>query len=98
MKKEFEIRQIANGRLCISTFGLWRSWRVSLLLMFRYGFSRRGRFIPPVTDEAVYPRFHRCSLVIESGWDNWFGYDWFASNKETDEFLKQFYDKHCYRK
>lgn len=98
MNKGFEIRENANGRVCISTFGFWKSWKVSLLLMFRYGFYRWGPYVPPITDEAVHPRFHRGKLVIESGWDNWFGYDWFADNKETDDFLKKFYYKHCHGK
>lgn len=95
MSKGFEIRENASGRIVISTFSFWRSWKVSLLLMFRYGFYRWGAYVPPITDEAVHPRFHRGKLVIESGWDNWFGYDWFATNEETDIFLSNFYDRHC---
>jgi len=51
--------------------------------------------VPPITDEAVHLNYYRGKLKIESGWDNWYGYDWFSSNKETDEFLIRFYEKHC---
>jgi hypothetical protein len=66
--------------------------------MFRYGFFRWGVYIPPITDEAIYPSYYRGNRKIEAGWDNWFGYDWFASTPETDEFLLSFYEKHCKRK
>jgi hypothetical protein len=95
MNKKFEIGETVSGRVCISTFGYWMSWKVSLLLTFRYGFYRFGLYVPPITDEAVHPRFHRGALVIESGWDNWHGYDWFAGNEDTDKFLRLFYEKHC---
>jgi len=63
--------------------------------MIRYGFYRWGIYVPPITDEAVHLNYYRGKLKIESGWDNWYGYDWFSSNKETDEFLIRFYEKHC---
>ena len=95
MSTGFTISKTAHGHVRISTFSFWKSWKVSLLLMFRYGFYRWGLYVPPITDEAVHPRFHRGKLVIESGWDNWFGYDWFADNDATDNFLRIFYEKHC---
>ena len=63
--------------------------------MLRYGFYRSGGFVPAVTDEAVYPDFIRGKYKIQSGWDTWYGYDWFADNEATDKFLTQFYNKHC---
>ncbi len=57
-----------------------------------------GPCVPPITDESVHPRFHRGQLKIESDWDNWQGYDWFAGNEEADKFLKEFYYKHCHGK
>lgn len=98
MSKGFEVRDNASGRVTISTFSFWRSWKVSLLLMLRYGFYRWGPYVPPITDEAVHPRFHRGKLIIESGWDNWFGYDWSGTNRETDIFLLDFYERHCREK
>jgi len=95
MQKRFELSRTAEGRVCISTFSAKGAWKVSLLLMLRYGFYRWGVYIPPLTDEAVYPRFHRGKLKIESGWDHWQGYDWFATNEATDQFLERFYYKHC---
>jgi len=98
MNKGFEISENANGRVCISTFSFWKSWKVSLLLMFRYGFYRWGLYVPPITDEAIHPGFRRCKLIIESGWDHWSGYDWFSDNKEADDFLRKFYYRHCHGK
>lgn len=92
---EIKISHTYNGRVRISTFSYWQSIKISFLLMFRYGFLRRGVYIPPITDEAVYPSYYRGRLKIESGWDNWGGYDWFASNTETDTFLENFFAKHC---
>lgn len=95
MSKRFEVRNDTSGRVTISTFSNRRSWKVSLLLMLRYGFYRRGPYVPPLTGEAVHPRFHRGKLIIASGWDNWFGYDWSSTNGETDIFLLDFYERHC---
>lgn len=63
--------------------------------MFRYGFLRWGVWIPPITDDAVYPDFIRGKLRIYAGYDNWFGYDLLASNAPTDAFLQRFYERHC---
>ncbi|MFH2043868.1 MAG: hypothetical protein ABIK92_01835 [Pseudomonadota bacterium] len=98
MDKGFEFHTTHNGRLRISTFSFWRSWKVSLLLMLRYGFHRKGTYIPPVTDQAIHPSYYRGKMIILSGWDNWFGYDWLADNEETDSFLKVFIEKHCRNK
>lgn len=98
MDKEFEFHTTHEGRARITTFSFWRSWKLSLLLMFRYGFLRWGIYIPPFTDEAIHPSYYRGKLKILAGWDNWFGYDWFAANEETDIFLKNIYDKHCHSK
>ena len=95
MDKYFHIHKTANDRVVISTFSFLKSWKVSLLLMFRYGFYRWGPYVPPITDEAVHPSFLRGKLKIHTGWDNWEGYDWFAENEETDKFLIKFYEKHC---
>ena len=98
MSKKFELHTTHEGRIRITTFGFWRSWKVSLLLMFRYGFFRWGSYVPPVTDEAIHLSYIRGKLKILSGWDNWFGYDWFADNVQTDPFIEKFYYKHCHGK
>lgn len=95
MRKEFQISTTHDGRPRITTFSLCQSWRVSLLLMFRYGFYRWGMYVPPITDEAIHLSYFRGRLKIDSGWDNWFGYDWYSANSETDAFLLRFYEKHC---
>jgi hypothetical protein len=94
----FELHTTGEGRVRITTFGVWRSWKVSLLLVFRHGFYRRGVYMPritEITDEAIHPSYHRGKLKILAGWDNWCGYDWFANDEATDAFLRDFYDKHC---
>ena len=98
MDKEFEILKTHEGRVRITTFSMWKSWKISLLLMFRYGFYRWGIYIPPITDEAIHPNYIRGNLKISAGWDNWYGYDWFAANDITDQFLTDFYHKHCTKK
>ncbi len=98
MNKKFEMHTSPEGRIRITSFSFWRSWKVSLLLKLRYGFHRDGKYIAPVTDEAVYPSYVKDELSITSGWDNWFGYDWLAGGAQTDDFLEKFYDKHCHGK
>ena len=95
MSKDFEFLTTHEGRFRITTFGFWRSWKVSLLLMFRYGFSRKGTYIAPFTDDAIHPYYIKGELKIAAGYDNWFGYDWFSYNVQTDQFVKNFYEKHC---
>jgi hypothetical protein len=58
------------------------------------GFWRWGIYIPPITDEAIYPSYIRWGLKIMSGWDNWVGYDFLSANAKTDHFLEQFIGKH----
>ena len=94
MSPKAEISLAHNGRVRITTFDVWTSWKISLLLMLRYGFFRWGTYIPPITDEAVHPSYYRLKLKIHAGWDSWFGYDWLAENEATDVFLKVFYQKH----
>jgi hypothetical protein len=48
-----------------------------------------------MADDAVYPSFRRFGLRIDSGWDNWIGYDLVACNEASDDFLRQFHAKHC---
>ena len=54
-KNSVEIHVVANGFNCISTFSIWWCIWLRVLLTFRYGFWRKGPWIPAVTDEAVYP-------------------------------------------
>lgn len=85
----------ASGRVSLESQSYWTSWRISILLMFKYGFKRKGVYIPPVTDESIYPDYIKEGVKIYSGWDNWTEYYWSADNEEADRFLKKFYDKHC---
>ena len=95
MKDGFEILDTADGFARITTFSVKKARRVSLLLMFRYGFIRWGIYIPPITDDGIYPSYYRWRMKILHGWDNWFGYDWFATNQKKSDFLIKFYSKHC---
>jgi hypothetical protein len=62
--------------------------------MFRYGFWRWGPYIPPVTDEAIFPTYRRRRLKIHSGWDCWVGFDFLSEDDATDAFLLEFVDRH----
>jgi hypothetical protein len=92
--EEVHLTTAANGYAMLSTRSARQRRRLGLLLMFRYGFWRWGIYVPSVTDDAVYPSFRRFGLRIESGWDNWIGYDLLACNEASDEFLRQFHAKH----
>lgn len=85
----------ANGLAWISTHSRSEYWRLCFLLVFRHGFVRWGRYIPPITDEAIFPDYVRFGLRIHAGWDNWMGYDLLAANQRTDDFLRHFYLRHC---
>ena len=90
-----DLTTTASGFARVSTFSKRQRTRLGLLLMFRYGFARWGVYVPPITDEAVYPDFVRPGMRIHTGWDNRMGYDLFASNSKSDAFLRRFYAKHC---
>ena len=62
--------------------------------MFRHFFYRWGVYIPPITDEAIFPDYRRGRLRIHAGWDNWVGYDFLSANDATDEFLRTFLRRH----
>ncbi len=91
----FQVQTTADGRFGITTKSRFRAWRVTLLLMFRYGFRRRGVWILPLGGEGISPSFHRGELEISAGYDNWSGYDWGAENAASDTFLRTFYRDHC---
>ena len=84
----------ANGHAWIHTRSAARAWRISLLLMFRHGFRRRGSWVPGIAGEAVYPDYRRGKLRILSGWDDCVGYDFLSDDEETDRFLESFADRH----
>jgi hypothetical protein len=90
-----ELNTAANGLAWITTFSSRQSRRLSLLLMFRYGFWRWGIWIPAITDEAIFPDFVRFRLRVLAGYDHWMGYHLLADNPGSDVFLRQFYAKHC---
>lgn len=95
--ERIDLTTAANGFACISTFSRKQRRRLALLLVFRYGFLRWGVYVPPVTDDAIFPDFVRWGMRIYSGWDNWMGYDLLAANAKSDVFLRHFYAKHCAR-
>jgi hypothetical protein len=84
-----------NGFACIETSSYLASWKICLLLMFRYGFRREGKVVPPITDQAIYKDYVKDELRILSGWDNLRGYDWLANDLRSDMFLRDFYERHC---
>lgn len=94
-EERVEIHRAANGFADVTTFSPRQYQRLSLLLMFRYGFLRWGIWFPPILDEGIYPSFRRWEKRILAGWDNWFGYYLLADNAESDVFLRAFYAKHC---
>ncbi len=50
--------------------------------------------MPAVTDDGIYPSFVRDQMIIDAGWDNWFGYDLIATDVDSDAFLRGFYKAH----
>ena len=62
--------------------------------MFRYGFRRKGFYVPPIIGEAIYPSYVRGKLEVLSGWDDLTGYEWIAENEQTDVFLNRFYARY----
>ena len=84
----------ANGHVWIQTESKAIAKKIGRLLMFRYWFFRWGLFVPPITDEAIFPDYRRGKLRIHAGWDNWVGYDFVSANDATDKFLRRFVDKH----
>ena len=84
----------ANGHTWIQTESRSRAKKIGRLLVFRHFFYRWGVFVPPLTDEAIFPDYRRGRLRIHAGWDNWVGYDFLSANDATDEFLRLFLAKH----
>ena len=94
-KAKAELHNAANGLACIATRSRLQYWRLCLILVFRYGFLRRGRYVLPVTDDAIFPDYVRSGLRILAGWDNWLSFHLLAANEQSDAFLRRFYLKHC---
>lgn len=84
----------ADGHVWIRTESKAAFKRIRRTLIFRHGFIRWGSWIPPITDEAIFPDYIRWGLRIRSGWDNWVGFDFLAANNATDTFLIAFADKY----
>jgi hypothetical protein len=95
MGNEYELDASHDGRVIISTFSLARSWKISMLLMFRYGFLRFGLYLPPIADDAIHLDYVRVGTRILAGWDNWSGYYFLAASEKSDEFLRRFFQRHC---
>ena len=83
----------ASNRVTIESESFWIAWKVRILLMFKYKFKRKGKFISFV-DQSIFFDYVKADLKIISGWDSWFSYYWSADNELTDKFVMQFYDKH----
>jgi len=94
VEKEIFLDTSASGHHWIYTESRMKASRIGRLLSFRYGFWRWGLYVPPITDEAIYPSYVRWHLKIYSGWDNWVGFDFLSANEYTDEFLEQFSARH----
>ena len=90
-----QLSTAANGYAWITTHSRSEYWRLALILVFRYGFIRWGRYVLPITDEAIFPNYVRRGLRINAGWDNCMGYDLLAANERSDTFLRRFHHKHC---
>ena len=90
-----QLHTAANGYAWITTHSRSEYWRLGFTLVFRYGFVRWGPYIPPITDEAIFPDYRRWGLRINAGWDNWMGYDLLAANERSDTFLRRFFLRHC---
>jgi hypothetical protein len=84
------VDKAANGHVWIYAESKREFRRIRRFLMFRYGFWRWGSWIPPITDEGIYPDYRRGHLRIHSGWDIWIGFDFLSANTETDQFLDAF--------
>ena len=90
-----QLNTAASGFAWVTTHSRLRYWRLCITLVFRYGFLRWGRYVPPITDEAIFPDYVRFGLRIHAGWDNWTGYHLLAANERSSAFLQRFYLKHC---
>lgn len=95
MDTTFQLIKTPQGRYRLTTLGADKAKLVRSLLSETYLFAQQGDTMPALYDEGIYPDYVRGDLVILSGWDNWYGYDWLADNAETDEFLLTFYQTHC---
>lgn len=73
MAKGYSVRLAANGFCCIETQSLLKRWRLGLLLIFRYGFGRQGKWVL-LWHDAIHPDFVRANLRILSAWNHWFRY------------------------
>ena len=87
----------ANGFAHVTTLSRARYAWLSLLLHFRHAFWRWGSYVPPVADESIHPTFIRGRLRLLAGWDHWLGYYLLATDPESSEFLRAFFQKHCTR-
>lgn len=91
-----ELTRNASDQVTIETESYWLSWKINCLLMFKYRFRRKGRFILGL-DEVIYHDFVKANLIINSGWDIWCGYDWSANCSEGNQFLIEFFERHLQR-
>jgi hypothetical protein len=88
------VDKAANGHIWIYTESKREFRRIRRILMFRYSFWRWGSWIPPITDEGIYPDYRRGRLRIHSAWDIWIGFDFLSANTETDQYLSAFIRRH----
>jgi hypothetical protein len=71
------------------TFVLW-----GVRLRIKYGFRRTGQRVLGVVDESVYLDFVRGPVKLLAGRDNWCGFHLLADDRESDAFLRRFYELH----
>lgn len=92
---QVELAVSANGYTWLHTHSWQERLRLGLLLVFDYGFVRRGPYVAAAGDKIIYPDFIHRDLRVHSGWDNWVGYDFLAASAETDTFPRLLYARHC---
>jgi len=78
----------AKGFAEITTFSLAQYLRLVTILIVHYGFRLKGEYIPPVTDESIYPSLVCRQISILTGWNRWFGYYLLADAEATDAFCR----------
>lgn len=84
------IRTAANDFAVLETPSCMLYAWCALVLVLRHGFFPWGRYVPPLTDQSVYPTLRRGRLSLLAGWDIDSGYHFLASSPEADRFLRAF--------
>ena len=84
------VRTAANNFAVFETSSCLRYVWCALVLVLRHGFLPWGRYVPPLTDQAIYPTLRRRRVLLLAGWDINSGYHFLANSPEADGFLRAF--------